>query len=191
MPDQSAYRVLALPISNKKGATPVAPMPIEEEIIGLFDELRDSLFRYSLAFRISPHDCEDVIQEVFLALFKHLLQGGSRRNLRGWIFRVTHNLALKRCYDTRRWQQEPLDSTWAEQQADPAVNAEQQLVLNERQSRLVSVFDALPDEDRHCLRLRAEGLSYREIGGILGISLGSVSQYLTRALARLARADGR
>ncbi|HEX4486889.1 MAG TPA: sigma-70 family RNA polymerase sigma factor [Terriglobales bacterium] len=159
-------------------------------MIGLFDELRDSLFRYSLAFRLPPHDCEDVIQEVFLALFKHLQQGRSRRNLRGWIFRVTHNLALKRCYDSRR-QQQQVDSTPASEPADIAPNAEEQLVLNERRLRLISVFDALPDEDRYCLRLRAEGLRYREIAEVLGISLGSVSQYLTRSLARLARADGR
>jgi RNA polymerase sigma-70 factor, ECF subfamily len=37
--------------------------------------------------------------------------------------------------------------------------------------------------------LRAEGLRYREIAQILGISLGSVSTFLTRSLAKLFRAD--
>jgi RNA polymerase sigma-70 factor (ECF subfamily) len=59
----------------------------------------------------------------------------------------------------------------------------------QRQQRLSSVVDALPEQDRLCLRLRGEGLRYREISQTLGISLGSVSLSLTRSLARLMRAD--
>jgi RNA polymerase sigma-70 factor (ECF subfamily) len=39
------------------------------------------------------------------------------------------------------------------------------------------------------LHLRAEGLRYREIAGVLGISLGAVSLSLQRSFARLIRAD--
>jgi RNA polymerase sigma-70 factor (ECF subfamily) len=56
---------------------------------------------------------------------------------------------------------------------------------------LLAVVDALPDDDQSCLRLRAEGLRYREIAAVLNMSLGAVSISLTRSLARLMRADGR
>ena len=111
-------------------------------------------------------------------------------DLRGWIFQVAHNLALKKSNGNRRRQQSQV-LVWGDEPADQTPSAEEQLVWNERRLRLLSVFDALPDEDRYCLRLRAEGLSYREIAAVLDISIGSVSQYLTRSLARLARADGR
>ncbi|HSS97255.1 MAG TPA: sigma-70 family RNA polymerase sigma factor [Terriglobales bacterium] len=191
MPEDSADHVLPLSISGVTVTAPLVTTRIEEEVMAFFDELRVPLFRYGLAFRLSSHDCEDVIQEVFLALFQHLLQGRSRQNLRGWIFRVMHNLALKRCDGNRRIQQQQQESSGIHEPADGSPNAEDQMVWNERRSRLLSVFDALPDADRCCLQLRAEGLNYREIAEILGISLGSVSQYLTRSLARLARADGR
>ena len=190
MPEDSADHVLPLPLSGITGVASPAASRTEEEVMALFDELRTPLFRYGLAFRLSSHDCEDVIQEVFLALFKHLQQGRSRRNLRGWIFRVMHNLSLKRSGSNWKTQQTHEDSSSIEP-ADYAPNAEEQMVWNERRSRLISVFDALPDADRYCLQLRAEGLNYREIAEVLEISLGSVSQYLTRSLARLARADGR
>jgi RNA polymerase sigma-70 factor (ECF subfamily) len=61
----------------------------------------------------------------------------------------------------------------------------------QRCKRLRAVVAALPEKDQHCLRLRAEGLRYREIATVLGMSLGAVSISLTRSLARLARADGR
>ncbi len=58
-------------------------------------------------------------------------------------------------------------------------------------SRLLAVVDALPQQDRRCLYLRAEGLPYREIAGILDISLGAVSLSLARSLARIGRAAER
>jgi RNA polymerase sigma-70 factor (ECF subfamily) len=59
----------------------------------------------------------------------------------------------------------------------------------ERQQRLLAVVRAMPEQDQCCLSLRAEGLRYRNIAEILGISLGSVANSLERSLSRLARAD--
>src|SRR5580704_10113035 len=71
------------------------PSPLEEEVVSLFEHLRAPIFRYLLSFRIPVADAEEVLQEVFLALFQHLRQGKSRSNLQGWVFRVAHNCALK------------------------------------------------------------------------------------------------
>jgi RNA polymerase sigma-70 factor, ECF subfamily len=81
--------------------------------------------------------------------------------------------------------------TIVERQPDPSPSPEEHLSFAQRRRLLLSVVDALPESDRNCLRLRAEGLRYREIAEVLGISLGAVSISLTRSIARLARADGR
>lgn len=165
---------------------------IEIEVTELFERFRPSLLRYSLSFGLSMPDGEEIVQEVFLALFRHLQLGRSRQNLRGWIFRVAHNLALKQTQTvrTRRDRREILDGT-VEQQLDPGPNPEEILSAARRQERLSAVVKALPEQDRRCLVLRAEGLRYREIASVLGISLGSVSTSLTQSMERLQRADRR
>lgn len=167
------------------------PTQLEEEVVNLFDELRNPLFRYILSFGLPVHDCEDIIQEVFLALFRHLQLRRSQQNLRGWVFRVAHNLSLKRRGVNQKSQERHDDSVCVEEQLASTLSVEEQLVFSERQNRLQAVFNSLPQEDRCCLQLRAEGLSYRDIAEILGVSLGSVAAYLTRSLDRLARADRR
>src|ERR1700722_2749449 len=67
----------------------------EREVIGLFEQFRNPLLRYVISLGLSVQDGEEIVQEVFLALFRHLQSGKSRQNLRGWVFRVAHNLALK------------------------------------------------------------------------------------------------
>ena len=165
---------------------------LEREVMRLFDEFRSPLLRYGLSLGISVHDAEEVVQETFLALFQHLQQGRPRQNLRGWIFRVTHNLALKQSYALKavRERTEPGESM-VEEPRDPAPTPEEQLSEMQRRRYLLAVVQALPQTDQSCLRLRAEGLRYREIAAVLGVSLGTVSMSLARSFSRLIRADGR
>jgi RNA polymerase sigma-70 factor (ECF subfamily) len=156
---------------------------LAELIMGFFDQFRVPLLRYLSGFGLTPPDSEEVLQEVFLSLFRHLDQGKSRASLPGWLFRVAHNLALKkrmRARETFEAQEE------AELAIDPTPNPEDQAVNQQTRRRLLAVVDALPEQDRQCLFLRAEGLRYREIAKILDMSLGAVSISLARSLARIA-----
>jgi RNA polymerase sigma-70 factor, ECF subfamily len=191
MPLMDSTGELRLPLAAGAVAAEQPP-EIECEVLQHFDEFRGPLLRYCLSLGIPVQDGEEVVQEVFLSLFRHLQLGRSRSNLRGWIFRVAHNLALKqRTANQRTRDRIETSETLAEDHRDPAPGPEEHLSMAQRRRRLLAVVEALPEADRSCLALRAEGLRYREIAAVLGISLGSVSASLTRALARLARADGR
>jgi len=157
---------------------------LSEEVTALFSELRAPLLRYVSSLGVPIADGEDVVQEVFLSLFHHLRQDKPRDNLRGWVFRTGHNLALKRRLANRR----NADPEMAEG-ADPALNPEEQAEWNRRWAKLRCVVQALPERDRCCLHLRAEGLRYREIAETLDMSLGAVALSLSRSLSRLANAD--
>lgn len=165
------------------------PRSLEQEVLGLHDQLRMRLLRYAMSLGLNAHDAEDVIQEVFLALFRHLRAGRSRANLAGWTFRVTHNLSLKKRIrlNGEHGAEGDVCSSWLE-----AWNAtpEENVIFNERHQHLRRTFEALPEVDRLCLQLRAEGLKYREIAEVLGISLGAVAKYLSRSFGRLRRGDG-
>jgi RNA polymerase sigma-70 factor, ECF subfamily len=162
----------------------------ESEVIQLFDEYRSRLLRYVLSIGLTAAHGEEIVQEVFLALFRHLRMGRPKDNLRGWIFRVAHNLALKtRMNEQTRPDRAEFDETVAVAQIDPQPDPEQQLASRQRQARLMATVRALPERDQHCLHLRAEGLRYREIAEVLEMSLGAVSISLSRSLARLERAD--
>jgi RNA polymerase sigma-70 factor, ECF subfamily len=172
-------------------ARPAKPSELEREVMELHEQFRNPLLRYALSLGISVHDAEEVVQEAFLSLFRHLQLRRSRTNLRGWLFRVTHNLALKQLYANQKSDaMTASDWTAAEKQLDPTPDPEEKLSSAQRRRRLLAVVRALPEADQCCLRLRAEGLRYREIAAVLGMSLGAVSISLARSLARLARADG-
>ncbi len=162
------------------------PDRLEEDVIALFDQFRKPMLRYLASFGLAIQDREEIVQEVFLSLFRHLREKKSRANLRGWLFRVAHNLALKRRSQARRdWS--ALEGAAENLIIDPAPNPEDLAASDQTRRLLWKVVEALPELDRRCLALRAEGLRYREIAGVLNVSLGAVSISLTRSLARIAR----
>lgn len=161
-----------------------------EEVVDLFNQFRNPLLRYVSALGLSLHDGEEVVQDVFLALFQHLKQAKPRTNLQGWLFRVAHNLALKQRMRNGRKNQVQCEETSAGHYFAPELNPEEEFAGVQRRQRLLEAVAALTETDRCCLYLRAEGLRYRQIAEVVGISLGGVSLSLARSLNRLAEADG-
>jgi RNA polymerase sigma-70 factor, ECF subfamily len=162
-----------------------------EEVTALFDQFRGPLLRYLSSFRLDHADAEEIVQEVFLSLFQHLGGGKPLPSPAGWIFRVAHNLAVRQTNRARRTC--TLDTApQSGEIADGAFNPEDQFAHSEIRRRLMGVVNALSQVDRQCIYLRSEGVRYRDIAAILGISLGSVAASLARSLARVSRcAEGR
>jgi len=157
------------------------PATLEAELTALFDRYRAPLYRFLLSLGLTAADSEETLQEVFLALFQHLRAGKPRNNLRGWLFQVAHNRGLK-------LRQRPLAPGI---EPAPVPTPEEQAIANQTRRRISAVLQALPQQDRACLALRAEGLRYREIAEVLGISLGGVALSLQRAVDRVSQVHGR
>jgi RNA polymerase sigma-70 factor (ECF subfamily) len=165
------------------------PMTLSERVLALFEQLHVPVFRYVLRKTRDSGRAEDITQETFLRLFRHLREDRLLDNPKAWIFTVANNLAV----DASRSEShiKDLDETiWKEieesrsgLQADP----EKLLLQRERLDRLhIGVLNLTPLQ-RECLHLRAEGLRYREIASLLELSPSTVMDAVRRATLKLAR----
>jgi RNA polymerase sigma-70 factor (ECF subfamily) len=157
----------------------------DREATTLFRELRKPLLRYLVCLGLSSDEAQDVVQDAFLSLHRHLSAGGSQENIRGWLFRVAHNQARNRqnSYDRRFGAR--LDDAGAERLLDETT-PECALLEKEKFQRLGTAIRALANAERDCLLLRASGLRYREIGEVLGIATSTVADTVERAVKKLA-----
>jgi RNA polymerase sigma-70 factor, ECF subfamily len=153
------------------------------EATTLYRELRKPLLRYLVCLGLSSDEAQDVVQDAFLRLQRHLASGRSQDNIRGWVFRVAHNAARNRQNSYHRRFGEPLDDKIdVTDEATP-----ERLVLEkEKFRRLAKAIQLLTESERECLLLRAGGLRYREIGEVLGIPTSTVGDTVERAVRRLA-----
>ena len=171
--------LLELDSLNGRCAEPADPKQVAAT---LFEEQRQSLCRYLVSLGLRPQVASEVAQESFLKLYRHLRSNGRKENLRGWVFRVAHNLAMN---ELTRLGTADADPPAVE--VDPGGDPEQALLQKERMRRMQAAIRKLPRRQQQCLHLRAEGLRYREIAGILGIGISSVAESVHKAMESLAR----
>lgn len=154
---------------------------VSAEAQELFEAHGASLFRFARLMLRTPADAEDVVQTTFVRLLGHLGRGGARSNLRAWLFTVAANLCRDQLRARRRWigllpEHDRLLTT------PPALESRDPVEL------FLASVRTLSPRDRALLALKAQGLSYREIGAAADLRENSVGRLLARALARWQRA---
>jgi RNA polymerase sigma-70 factor (ECF subfamily) len=164
-------------------------MTLSERVHGLFEQLHGPVFRYLLRKTRDSGRAEDITQETFLRLFRHLRENRLLDNPKAWIFTVAKNLAVDDSRDESHIKD--LDeSTWKnieESKSGLQADPERLMLQRERLDRLhIAVLNLTPLQ-RECLHLRAEGLRYREIAGLLALSPSTVMDAVRRATLKLAR----
>jgi len=133
----------------------------------------------------NDHDAEDVVQEAYLRAFRffdhfHGVDG------RAWILAIVRNACYTWLQQNRRKQvaiEDEMDF------ADSKPNPEALHLAGVDQQLLRQAIEDLPEEFREAIVLRElEGLSYKEIGGIAGVPIGTVMSRIARARQRLEKA---
>src|SRR5271169_4615620 len=135
------------------------------EATDLYRELRQPLLRYLAGLGLTRDEAQDVVQEAFLSLHKHLTGGGSQENVRGWLFRVAHNRARNYQQSYAQRMGEPIDPYF--DTLSHETTPEQAVLEKEKFLQMEAAVRSLAPQERECLMLRAEGLRYREIGEVL------------------------
>ena len=127
-------------------------------------------------------DAQDAAQEVFLRLHRRIRQIDGAGNLSGWLYRVTVNAS----YDILRKRKSsvPIDEA-RHATATPTYDESDR----ERQRQLVAeAMLALPEKERAAVTLRdIEGLSTREVAGILGSSEATVRSQISSARLKIRK----
>lgn len=162
---------------------------LEDKVAEIFEALREPVYHYLVASFRDSADAEEITQEAFFRLYRHLHSGRSVTDARPWIFRVAHNIAVERLTVNKRFT--TIDShSWEEIMdllSDPGLSPEQNVLQVERYERLHARLGLLSRQQQQCLHLRAEGFRYKEIAEILGIEISSVAEFLRRAIKKLMR----
>jgi len=144
----------------------------------LFTRLAPRVHGFLLRSFREPAVADDLLQSTFLKL--HRARGTYRKGepLRPWVFTIAANVRLdelRRRYRVPAASPEDVDALIERQSRDEAkLPIDDPADVAERASRVRSALAQLPEPTRVVIELnRLEGLSFGEIGKVLGISAGA------------------
>src|SRR5260370_14985125 len=167
---------------------PPPPVPVDEKRAGFEREALvhlDALYRVALRLTGNAADADDLVQETMLKAYRAWDQYEKGSNAKGWLL-TTRRISFINEYRRRTRHPETVDVDTIEpfavfgevQEDDPQGAFFDQIVDDE----VVKAIDELPVAFRETLVLSdVEGMSYQEIGKILGVPVGTVKSRLFRA----------
>ena len=147
----------------------------------------DAAYRLARWLMRDDPDAEDAVQEASLRAFRYFrtFVGG---NGRAWFLRIVRNTCVGWRGHSFQSSTDPFDEE-QHSKTQPALDPETLALRADGVRLLERAMSSLPDRFRELLVLRElEGLSYRELGEVIGIPTGTVMSGLSRARQALARA---
>jgi len=151
-------------------------------------EHETALLRYATRIVNNPATAQDVVQNVFIKLFRQWEEGARLSDeLKGWLFRVTHNEAVD--FIRRESRLRVLHEKQAQEAtADCLDGVHCGTADDERRQMVLQSLQKLHPREQQIVLLRLEeGLSYTEIAKITGRSEGNVGNILHHAVRKLSK----
>lgn len=147
------------------------------------------LCRYAAGLLSDRDAAEEVVQQLFCRIWEKRESLRAETSFKSYLFRSVHNAAMNEL------NHQKVKQAYMQQRANEPEQQEQAastLHAKELEGRIQTAIGKLPEQCRLVFRLsRFEGLSYREIAEVLGISVKTVENQMGKALKimRLQLAD--
>jgi len=165
----------------REGSPPLTSRDQETLFKQWLSEHGGTAWKVARAYTFTADDCQDLVQEILLQVWRSLAQFQGRASATTWSYRVALNTALgwHRKERRRRAHQQPLVDV--EDSSPASAQAAQQLGQREMVERLYAAIRQLPKGDAALILLFLDDLSYRQMAEVLGISESNVGVKLNRA----------
>ena len=145
----------------------------------------DAAFNYARWLAKNEADAEDVVQDAYVRALRFFssLRG---ENARAWLLTIVRNTWYARFSRHDDPNRATAFNETSDDRPDNALSPEAQMMQRQTVDEVRAAIEQLPVEFREVIVLRElEGLSYKEIAGVVGIPIGTVMSRLARARERL------
>jgi len=169
------------------GAEKTGKASVMSRMEAIVIEYETPLLRYVTRVVNSPTLAQDVVQNVFIKLFRGWEDGMKPSSaLKGWLYRVAHNEAVD--FIRRESRLKVLHEKHAENVKNECPDGVHcPGTLEDRKQTVMANLKRLNSVEQQIILLRMEeGLSYREISEVTGRSEGNVGNILHHAVKKLS-----
>lgn len=158
----------------------------------LISKYQARLKKLAYGITLDVEDSMDIVQDVFLKVFKSIDKFEGKSSLYTWLRRITLNECLnwRRKWKRRfKWHHQSIDDDSVYELKEMGTekdSPENNYKKKELEKKLKESLNLLPENARMVFILKeVEGLPYEKIGELLGISRGTVSSRLFYAREKL------
>ena len=137
--------------------------------------------RIATVYERYPDRVDDLVQDVWIAVWQALPRLRDQTMLKGYIARITQNICVTHVRRALVRKTDPLTDGLTDAMPDPALPLDEAAAHAARLARLIEAVQSLPENLKAVASLYLEDMSIKEIALALGISESNASVRLHRA----------
>lgn len=186
--------------ANLRGEKNVLPLPKQKDFEGLlvavakaqdkgafaalYGHFAPRVKTYLMGFKIGERAAEDLVQEVFLTLWRKAPQfDPGKAKASTWIFTIARNRLID---EKRKEKRFPADALKFESETVGLETGETKLAEKETKGAVQKALQGLPEDQRQILELAfLKGLTHAEIAEESGLALGTVKSRIRLAFSKM------
>ena len=152
----------------------------QEALKEIFDKYNKKVYRIAYGVVRHREDALDIVQEVFIKLFRSIKNFKGRSQFYTYLYRMVMNTAIDHARKAGKPFVSSLDQEGSFEPSDEAEKGPERILLQkELEEKVKLAMDKLPAEQKAALIFRdVEGLSYQEMAEAMGCSIGTVMSRL-------------
>ena len=162
---------------------------LKEEFHAVVRQHEAPLIRYAVSILHNEHDAQDIVQDGFIRFLKECdldKDGGGIDNVRAWLYRVVHNLAVNHLRK-RQLPEKFVQQEQAEDMTDDA-SPDKHLSVKEECETAGIMLSTLKEREQQILILKiVEDKSYKEIASLMNLTISNIGFILHNALGKLRK----
>ena len=147
----------------------------------LFDKYSRKLYAFGLKYLKSTDEAEELVQSVFLKLWEHNKDLKKEFSFKSYLFTIAYNDICK-LFRKRKYLQKFIDDSQYEN-SHSSSETENDIDYQSVLEQVNQIIDKLPERQKTIfLKSRMEGKSTKEIAEEVGLSAGTVDNYISESL---------
>jgi RNA polymerase sigma-70 factor (ECF subfamily) len=147
----------------------------------VYEKYAGKLYSFSLKYLKSTLESEELVQSVFLKVWENQKNLKKEASFKSYLFTIAYN-EICNLFRRRKYQQKFIDKT-KDEKTEASVEAEEQLDYQFVLEQVDRIIAQLPEKQRLIfVKSRHENKSTKEIAAELGLSPGTVDNYLSESL---------
>ncbi|MFA3792123.1 RNA polymerase sigma factor [Aliiglaciecola sp. SL4] len=150
--------------------------------LSLIKRYESQVYNYGIRMTGTREDALDLMQEVFISVFRNLSNYRGEGSFRGWVFKIAHYRCIE--FYRRKKPHQALDDSPEIESKEPCL--ETSMVSSQNANQLVSAMQQLPLSQKAVIELKFFGqFTFEEIAEQLGISANTAKSRMYSALSKL------
>jgi len=148
----------------------------------VYKKYSGKLYSFGLKYLKSTDEAEELVQSVFLKLWENLKILRKESSFKSYLFTIAYNdickIFRKRSYNSKFIEETLYDNAQSSSRSEESIDYQSVLI------RVQKIIEKLPEKQRIIfIKSRFEGKSTKEISKEIGLSPGTVDNYISKSLA--------